>query len=56
MDIRNVTVCGSGVLGGQIAYQTAFHGFNVVLYDIRQEFLEKAKEKVSEFLHWLDNR
>jgi 3-hydroxyacyl-CoA dehydrogenase len=45
MNIQNVTVCGSGVLGGQIAFQTAFHGFNVVLYDINQELLEKAKEK-----------
>ncbi|MEJ0104891.1 MAG: 3-hydroxyacyl-CoA dehydrogenase [Bacteroidota bacterium] len=45
MNIQNVTVCGSGVLGGQIAYQTAFHGFNVVLYDLKQELLEKAKEK-----------
>jgi 3-hydroxybutyryl-CoA dehydrogenase len=45
MDIQNVTVCGSGVLGGQIAYQTAFHGFKVVLYDLKQELLEKAKGK-----------
>ncbi|HEX7903440.1 MAG TPA: 3-hydroxyacyl-CoA dehydrogenase [Chitinophagaceae bacterium] len=48
MTIQNVTVCGSGVLGGQIAYQTAFRGFKVVLYDIKQELLEKAKEKFHE--------
>ncbi len=46
MNIRNVAVCGTGVLGSQIAWQTAFHGFNVVMYDIRQELLEKAKEKL----------
>lgn len=45
MDIKNVTVAGSGVLGYQIAFQTAFHGFNVTVYDINDEVLEKAKSK-----------
>lgn len=42
---KNVTVAGSGVLGYQIAFQTAFHGFNVTVYDINDEVLEKAKSK-----------
>ncbi len=29
MNFKNVTVAGSGVLGCQIAFQTAFHGFTV---------------------------
>ncbi|QBQ40788.1 3-hydroxyacyl-CoA dehydrogenase [Sphingobacterium psychroaquaticum] len=45
MEIKNVTVAGSGVLGYQIAFQTAFHGFNVTVYDINDEVLEKAKAK-----------
>jgi len=45
MDIKNVTVAGSGVLGYQIAFQTAFQGFNVTVYDINDEVLEKAKLK-----------
>lgn len=45
MNFKNVTVAGSGVLGYQIAFQTAFHGFNVTVYDINDEVLEKAKEK-----------
>ena len=45
MQIKNVTICGSGVLGGQIAFQTAFHQFNVVIYDISEAVLEKAKTK-----------
>ena len=44
--IKNVTVCGAGVLGAQIAFQTAFHEFNVVQYDIDQKLLEKAKTKI----------
>lgn len=34
MAIKNVTIAGAGVLGSQIAYQTALHGFNVVAYDL----------------------
>lgn len=45
MSIKNVTVAGSGVLGYQIAFQTAFHGFKVSVYDISDEVLEKAKAK-----------
>ncbi|HEY5915964.1 MAG TPA: 3-hydroxyacyl-CoA dehydrogenase NAD-binding domain-containing protein, partial [Chryseolinea sp.] len=45
MNIQNVTISGSGVLGAQIAFQTAFHGFNVTVYDIKQELLDKLKEK-----------
>ncbi|MFH0070826.1 3-hydroxyacyl-CoA dehydrogenase [Peribacillus sp. NPDC056705] len=46
MNYRNVTVAGSGVLGSQIAYQTAFKGFHVSVYDINDESLEKAKERI----------
>lgn len=45
MYFKNVTIAGSGVLGYQIAFQTAFHGFNVTVYDISEEVLEKAKSK-----------
>ncbi|MFF2371698.1 3-hydroxyacyl-CoA dehydrogenase [Agromyces sp. NPDC058110] len=43
--IANVTVLGTGVLGSQIAYQTAFSGFDVVAYDISDDALEAAKER-----------
>lgn len=45
MNIKNVTVAGSGVLGYQIAFQAAFHGFEVTVYDINDEVLAKAKDK-----------
>lgn len=45
MNFKNVTIAGSGVLGYQIAFQTAFHGFNVTVYDINDEVLDKAKAK-----------
>lgn len=44
-DIRNVTVLGAGVLGSQIAFQSAFKGFTVVSYDINDNALEAAKKR-----------
>lgn len=43
MNFKNVTVAGSGVLGYQIAFQTAFHGFKVSVYDINDDVLAKGK-------------
>jgi 3-hydroxybutyryl-CoA dehydrogenase len=45
MKFKNITVAGSGVLGYQIAFQAAFHNFNVIVYDINDDVLEKAKAK-----------
>lgn len=44
-DITTVTVLGTGVLGAQIAFQTAFRGFEVTAYDIDDETLAKAKDR-----------
>jgi 3-hydroxyacyl-CoA dehydrogenase len=45
MNYKNITIAGSGVLGYQIAFQSAFHEFKVTVYDINDEVLEKAKAK-----------
>lgn len=47
MSFKNVTVAGSGVLGSQIAFQTAFKGFNVTVYDINNESIEIAKQRLT---------
>lgn len=44
-EIQKVTVLGAGVLGSQIAFQTAFHGFAVVSYDIDEAAVEQSKER-----------
>ncbi|MDM5282518.1 3-hydroxyacyl-CoA dehydrogenase [Peribacillus frigoritolerans] len=46
MHYKNITIAGSGVLGSQIAFQTAFKGFNVSVYDINDEALERAKDRI----------
>ncbi|MCM3587451.1 3-hydroxyacyl-CoA dehydrogenase [Mesobacillus maritimus] len=47
MDYQKVTVAGSGVLGSQIAFQTAFKGFQVSVYDITDEAVSQAKERIA---------
>ena len=46
-DISKVTVLGTGVLGSQIAFQTAYSGFDVVAYDISEEALAQARLRLA---------
>jgi enoyl-CoA hydratase/3-hydroxyacyl-CoA dehydrogenase len=46
MSVKNITVLGSGVMGHGIAQVSATAGYNVVLRDIKQEFLDKAMGKI----------
>lgn len=48
VEIHNVTVLGTGVLGSQIAYQAAFHGYSVTAYDISDAIVEKAHARFAE--------
>ncbi len=47
MDYNKVLVAGSGVLGSQIAFQTAFFGYDVNVYDINEEAIQAAKERLT---------
>lgn len=42
--IKKVAVIGAGIMGNQIAMQTAIHGYTVYCYDIKQEMLETAEQ------------
>ena len=44
MSFQHVTVLGTGVLGAQIAFQTAYSGFDVVAYDVDDAAIAKARE------------
>ncbi|MEA4814869.1 MAG: 3-hydroxyacyl-CoA dehydrogenase NAD-binding domain-containing protein, partial [Oscillospiraceae bacterium] len=47
MNYKKITVAGSGVLGSQIAFQTAFKGFDVTIYDIDDKALAVGREKIA---------
>ena len=46
MGIKNITVLGSGIMGHGIAQVSAMAGYNVILRDIEQQFLDKAISKI----------
>lgn len=45
MTIKNVTVAGAGVLGSQIAFQSAYKGFNLTVWVRSEGSIERAKPK-----------
>ena len=46
MNIKKVTVAGGGVLGSQIAFQSAFCGFNVTIWLRSEGSIERARPKI----------
>lgn len=46
MTIKKVTIAGGGVLGAQIAYATAFHGYDVTIWGRRDDSLERIKPRM----------
>jgi 3-hydroxyacyl-CoA dehydrogenase len=48
MKYKHITVAGSGVLGSQIAFQTAYKGFAVSVYDINQQGIHMGKERIKQ--------
>ncbi len=42
MSFTKITTAGAGVMGSQVAWQMAFHGKNVVMYDAIPEGLQKG--------------
>ena len=46
MNIKNVVVAGGGVLGSQIAFQSAFCGFNVTIWLRSEGSIERTKPKL----------
>lgn len=50
MEIKNISVIGSGTMGNGIAHTMAQFGFPVVLVDVKDEFLNKAVATITKNL------
>lgn len=46
MTIQKVTIAGGGVLGAQIAYAAAFHGYDVTIWGRRDDSIERIKPRI----------
>ena len=47
MEIKTVAVIGAGTMGNGIAQVAAAAGYNVIMTDIKQEFLDKAMTTIA---------
>ncbi|MBU2471960.1 MAG: 3-hydroxybutyryl-CoA dehydrogenase [Bacteroidetes bacterium] len=47
MDIKSITVIGAGTMGNGISHVFAQYGFQVVLNDIKQEYIDRAITNIS---------
>lgn len=48
--VKNIGVIGAGIMGRGIAYTAALSGFNVVLQDISEDALARAKDYIESLL------
>jgi 3-hydroxyacyl-CoA dehydrogenase len=56
MNIRKVLVVGSGTLGQQIGFQCAMHGFDTVMYDMREESLDSCRAAHGQYAELFKNQ
>ena len=55
MDIKNVVVIGGGVLGSQIAFQSAFKGYNVKVWLRSEASIGRSKPKFERLYNLYQN-
>lgn len=46
MKIEKIAVFGAGKVGSQVAFHAAFHGYSVVVFDINEQAVTRAKERM----------
>jgi len=55
-DVRRVTILGAGLMGHGIAQIAAVAGFDVIVRDVSQEFLDKGRQEIEKSLRRLVER
>ena len=51
--MTTICICGAGTMGSGIAQVSAIAGFKTILYDVKDEIIQKAKSKIENDLHIL---
>lgn len=55
-DIKNIVVIGAGLMGNGIAQVSIMAGFNVVMVDIKQEFVDKGMATIEKGMKKLEEK
>ena len=50
MEIKKIGVCGAGTMGNGIAHVFAQHGFEVIMRDVKEEFVERGMKTIDKNL------
>lgn len=53
MEIKNITILGTGNLGSRIGLQAAISGYKVIFYDVNEAAFIRAKEVIQKILKYL---
>lgn len=53
MEIKNITIIGSGTLGSRIGLQAALSGYSVTFYDVSNAILDNAKRVMQKIMRQL---
>ncbi len=51
-DIKRVLILGAGTMGQQIGFVCAMHGYDVVMYDLSKEILDKSVRRMEKLGHF----
>lgn len=51
-EIRRVLILGAGTMGQQIGFVCAMHGYDVIMYDISREVLDKSMKRMGKLGEW----
>ena len=46
MNYKNIVIAGGGILGSQIAFQTAYSGFNVTILVREEDSIDEVNSKL----------
>lgn len=52
--IKTVLIIGSGTMGQQIGFLCAMHGYRVHLYDVKEDALKSAQERIVKLAEWFE--
>jgi len=53
-DIKTVLIIGSGTMGQQIGFVCALHGCSVHMYDVHEEALKSAQNRLAQLALWFE--
>ena len=56
VDIKNIVVLGAGLMGNGIAQVAIMAGYNVIMVDVKQEFVDKGMASINKGVHRLEEK